>query len=143
MLNRDQILALIPHQGAMCLLDTAEGWSGTGIICHARSHLDAGNPLRRAGRLSTVCGCEYGFQAAALHGALIGGGVPQRAGFLVGLRVSLMARPFLDDPALGVLRVEASMEATAEAGLIYGFRLVSEGDETLLEGRGTIKLPVK
>ena len=136
-------MVLIPHQGAMCLLDTAESWSDAGIVCHARSHLDPRNPLRRAGRLSTVCGCEYGFQAAALHGALMAGGVPQRAGFLVGLRVSVMARPFLDDPALGVLRVEASMEATAEAGLIYGFRLVSEGDETLLAGRGTIKLPVK
>ena len=74
------IATLIPHTGAMVLLDRVEAWDTDGILCRARSHLDDDNPLRRDGRLAACCGLEYALQAAALHGALIAGGVPQRAG---------------------------------------------------------------
>ena len=141
MLNHAGVAALVPHAGAMCLLDSMEAWTGDKIVCRARSHLAADNPLRRAGRLSMVCGCEYGFQAAALHGALLAGGVAQPAGYLAALRVSVIARPYLDDADIGVLRVEAVREASQASGLVYGFRLASEAGELLLEGRGTIALP--
>ncbi|MGH7122490.1 MAG: phosphotransferase, partial [Acetobacteraceae bacterium] len=78
---------MIPHAGAMCLLDHVTEWSATGIRAVARSHLDPVNPLRRNGRLSAICGSEYALQAAALHGALVGGGRPQPAGRLVALRL--------------------------------------------------------
>ncbi len=141
MLDRDAIRALIPHQGAMCLLESARAWSATRIAASARSHLDPANPLRRNGRLAAICGCEYAFQAAALHGALMGGGVPQPAGRLAALRLGRIAAARLDDPALGTLAVEAVLELADPGGLIYDFRLADVRGNTLLEGRGTIVLP--
>ena len=79
MLARSGIAALIPQQGAMCLLDGVLSWDAAGIACRAVSHLDPANPLRQHGRLGAICGIEYGLQAAALHGAL-SAGAPQAAG---------------------------------------------------------------
>ena len=62
MVTRQRILELIPHQGAMCLLESALSWSATEITCVTRSHLSPDNPLRRGGRLHPVCGIEYGLQ---------------------------------------------------------------------------------
>jgi predicted hotdog family 3-hydroxylacyl-ACP dehydratase len=140
MLDRAGIAALIPHQAAMCLLDGVTAWSETSILCHARSHLDATNPLRRNGLLSMVCGLEYAFQAAALHGALRGG-APQPAGWLAGLRNVIIHQPRLDDPAVGRLRIEAVMEHCDPVGLVYGFCLRADSGDTLAEGRATIVLP--
>ena len=44
-LGRDEILALIPHGGAMCLLDVLLNWDADHITC--LSHR-AGNPLRHS-----------------------------------------------------------------------------------------------
>ena len=140
MLDRSGIAALIPHQGAMCLLDRVAAWSDTDIVCHAVSHLDPANPLRRQGRLSTVCGVEYALQAAALHGALRGG-APQPAGWLAALRSVSIHRPRLDEAGLGRLRIEAHREHGGAAGLIYRFRLLAEDGGLLAEGRATIALP--
>ena len=68
----------------MCLLDRVETWSATDIVCRARSHLDPDNPLRRNGRLASLCGIEYGLQAAAAHGALAA--PPAAAGWLAAVR---------------------------------------------------------
>lgn len=141
MLDRDAIAALIPHAGAMCLLDSVQAWSADRIAATSRSHLHPGNPLRRDGRLAAVCGCEYAFQAAALHGALLAGGVRQRAGFLAGLQLGVIGAERLDDPALGTLAVEAVLELADPGGLIYRFRVASGTGAVLLEGRGTIVLP--
>ena len=141
MLNHEAIAALVPHTGAMCLLDSMEAWTADQIVCRACSHLASDNPLRRAGRLSMLCGCEYGCQAAALHGALLAGGVAQPAGYLAALRVSVMSRPYLDNPNVGTLRVMAIREASQASGLVYRFHLASEAGGILLEGRGTIALP--
>ena len=73
-LSREAIASLIPHKGASVLLDRVVAWSAGEIVAETRSHLEAGNPLRREGRLEMVCGIEYGLQAAALHGALLNGG---------------------------------------------------------------------
>ena len=40
-LSRDAIAALIPHQGAMCLLDEVLSADDDGIVCRAVSHRDA------------------------------------------------------------------------------------------------------
>ena len=141
MLDRNAIRALIPHQGAMCLLERVRDWSATHIAAYGLSHLDPENPLRRDGRLATICGCEYAFQAAALHGALMGGAKPQPAGWLARLQIRQTGVQRLDDSELGTLLVEATLELAEPAGLIYGFRLQDERGLLLLEGRGTIVLP--
>ena len=133
------IAALIPHAGAMCLLDSVICWSEAAIACRTRSHLRPDNPLRRAGRLPGVCGVEYALQAAALHGALRSGG-SQPPGYLASLRMTHLAPGPIDDPALGPLRAEAVREHGGPSGLIYAIALHAETGQLLLEGRATIIL---
>jgi predicted hotdog family 3-hydroxylacyl-ACP dehydratase len=133
--------ALLPHAGAMCLLDEVFAWSDKTIACRTTSHLLPNNPLRRQDRLATICGAEYGLQAAALHGALLAGGERQPTGYLSGLNLSRIEAERLDDPALGALLVTARIELADRRGLIYGFDLRDQNGRLLLEGRGTILFP--
>ena len=139
MLDRRRIAALIPHQGAMCLLDSVSSWGERDILCGSRTHLDKLNPLRRNGRLGAVCGVEYGLQAAALHGALCDGAKPT-PGYLAALRDVSIGASRLDDPAFGTLAISAALELREAAGLIYGFLVASEAGEPLVSGRATIML---
>ena len=135
------IAALIPHAGAMVLLDRVEAWDADGILCRARSHLHAVNPLRRNGRLSACCGLEYALQAAALHGALLAGGVAQRAGYVAALRGVALRVERLDLAAFGELRVEARLERQEAAGIIYALAVEAADGTLLLSGRATVALP--
>ena len=135
------IAALVPHAGAMVLLDRVEAWDADGILCRARSHLDAANPLRRDGRLSACCGLEYALQAAALHGALVAGGVAQRAGYVAALRGVMLAVGRLDVAAYGELRVSAGLERQEGGGIIYALSVQAADGTPLLSGRATVALP--
>ncbi len=141
MIGRARILSLIPHQGAMCLLDRAESWSERELLAASGSHLAPDNPLRSNGMLQMLCGAEYGFQAACLHGALAAGGVRQKPGYVASLEISRIAAGRLDDPAHGLLQIRAMLEFDDPAGCIYRFTLHSEGGCMLLEGRGGIITP--
>ncbi len=135
------IAALVPHHGAMVLLDRVESWDADGVLCRAISHRDAGNPLRRGGRIAAVCGVEYALQAAALHGALRDGGVAQRAGYVAALREVVLHVDWLDDPALGDLRVLAGLERQEAGGIVYRLEVQSASGTPLLSGRASIALP--
>ena len=135
------IAALIPHAGVMVLLDRVEAWDADGIVCRAWSHLDAANPLRRDGRLSASCGLEYALQAAALHGALIAGGVAQRAGYVAALRGVMLQVERLDVAGFGELRVAARLERQEAAGIIYALSVEAADGTPLLSGRATVALP--
>ena len=140
-LDRGAIARLVPHSGAMCLLDRALAWDADGIACEADRHRDPANPLRRDGHLPAVCGVEYALQAMALHGALLaGGGEAQPAGYLSSLRdVSLGESPRLDTVA-GPLGVRARALAAEAGGFIYRFE-VEGGGRILLTGQAAIILP--
>ncbi|TLU74101.1 hotdog family protein [Lichenicoccus roseus] len=140
-MTRDGILALIPHQGAMCMLDRVLDWNADRITCESAAHLSDANPLRREGRLGIVCGAEFAFQAAALHGALLAGGVPQRAGYVAAMRLTLVGADRLDDTRFGLLKISSMLELNDPGGLIYGFALQAEDGTALLQGRGTIAFP--
>jgi predicted hotdog family 3-hydroxylacyl-ACP dehydratase len=140
-IDRNTIEALIPHSGGMVLLDRVVSWDDSFIICQTRSHLDKSNPLRRAGRLSAVCGIEYALQAAALHGGLAAGRTPQPAGFLAALRDVSLHADWLDHHAPGGLYVTARLERHEEGGSIYLLEVRSEGGAVLLSGRAIIALP--
>jgi predicted hotdog family 3-hydroxylacyl-ACP dehydratase len=139
-LDHARIATLVPHGEAMCLLDRVLSWNPREIVCVARSHLDPANPLRRAGRLAALCGFEYAFQAAALHGALRDGR-PQPACYVASLRDVAIHAARLDDAAHGELRVAAALERGESAGLIYALRVGAEGGDLLLKGRAAIALP--
>ena len=135
------IAALVPHAGAMVLLDRVEAWDADGILCRARSHLDPANPLRRDGRLSACCGLEYALQAAALHGALMAGGVAQRAGYVAALRGVTLRVERLDTATFGELRVAARLERQEAVGIIYALAVQATDGTPLLSGRATVVLP--
>ncbi len=140
MLARPEIAALVPHAGAMCLLDQVLAWSADDILCAARSHLDPENPLRRAGRLAALCGLEYALQAAALHGALCCAR-SQPAGYVASLRAVTLHADRLDDPAHGELRVAATLEQAESGGMLYALCVTAESGAPLVEGRAAIALP--
>jgi len=138
-LSRNEIARLIPHAGAMCLLDEVVAWDDMRIRCTSRSHLDAGNPLRAGGQLPAVCGIEYAAQAMAVHGGLHGKkeGRP-RAGYLASLRDVSCRRDRLDDLD-GELVIEAERVMGDGDRVIYEFRL-SAGGEEILSGRAAVVL---
>ena len=123
------------------LLGRIVAWDAAQIVCGAGSHLDPANPLRRAGRLATVCGAEYALQAAALHGALLAGGAAQPAGYLASLRDVVLAAERLDEPGFGELRVAAALATREAFGMVYDFRVESAAGLLLLSGRFSIALP--
>jgi predicted hotdog family 3-hydroxylacyl-ACP dehydratase len=137
--TREQIAGLIPHSGAMCLLDGVEQWDADHILCTSRSHRAADNPLRMHGRLPAVCGVEYAAQAMAVHGGLAGkiGGRP-RAGYLASLRNVECRRDRLDDLE-GDLLVEARQVAGDGVHVIYQFSL-RVGEVQVLKGRAMVAL---
>lgn len=135
--GRAAIAALLPHQGAMCLLDQVEACDATSIVCTATTHRDPAHPLRRDGLLPAVCGLEYALQAMALHGALTAGAA-QRVGFLAALSGVAMQAERLDDVG-GALRIVATALAQERRGFIYEFDVTGDG-RALLSGRATVVL---
>jgi predicted hotdog family 3-hydroxylacyl-ACP dehydratase len=139
-LNRDAIAALIPHQGAMCLLSTVERYDERTIVCHATSHASEGNPLRIGGRLPALAGIEYGAQALAVHCALINGDAAgnRARGVLAGARDVALNVDRLDDVP-GPLTVRAERLVSVPPRLLYGFVIEDEGRE-LVSGRVAVVL---
>ncbi len=118
----DEIRRLIPHAGTMCLLERVLAWTDTTIACGSTTHAVPNNPLRRDGRISAVCGIEYGLQAMAIHGALRGG-ARQPVGYLVRLGDVRCDVDFLDQ--LGAdLTVRAEIVQSLATGYSYNFSIV-------------------
>ena len=137
-LGRDWLLAHLPHQGAMNLLDEIVEWDAQHILGRAHRHRDAAHPLRREGELPIAAGIEYGAQLAAAHGALAATGVP-RGGFLASVRAVTFHASRLDDVA-GALDVHAEQLGGGEAGVVYRFE-VRSGGRILVEGRVAVAFP--
>jgi len=138
-LTKAEIAALIPHAGAMCLLDGVVHWDAESIRCTSRSHRDPGNPLRADGQLRAVCGIEYAAQAMAVHGALAGTvGAQPKAGYLASLRDVACRQSRLDDIE-GELIVDAAQLMGDASRVIYQFTL-RVGEVEILSGRATVVL---
>ena len=139
MISREDIAGMIPHAGAMHLLDGVLSWDADRIRCLSRSQRDRQNPLRMDGRLSALCGIEYAAQAMAIHGVLAGNVSKRpRLGYLASLREVRCSRPRLDDLE-GDLIVEAERMMGEESHVIYGFE-VRVGDVEVLRGRAAVVL---
>lgn len=130
---------LLPHAGAMVLIDTIVGWDDEHIICASDSHLDAANPLRDQGRLSIYAGVEYAAQAMAAHARLSArDGAPPQKGFLA-VASKLEARVATLDETTQSLRIEARPLARNSGSSMYQFEISAQG-ETLLTGQLTAVL---
>jgi len=139
-IGRDAILALVPHQGAMCLWDEVLGWDAGTIRLRAHNHRDPAHPLRAHGQLRAVHLCEYGAQAMAVHGGLCArasGGVA-KPGLLVALRAIELNVSRIDDLP-GALECSAEVLTDGEAGWQYAFRITHAGT-LLAQGRAAVML---
>ena len=138
-MNRNEIVQLIPHAGAMCLLDEVIAWDANSIDCRSRTHLNDTHPLRHRGRLAIVHLIEYAAQTVAVHGGLLArdhGESPLTAGRLAGLRDVEFNRD--DITAIdGALEIHADRELAGTAGLIY--RVTVRGDQLVL-ARGQLTI---
>jgi predicted hotdog family 3-hydroxylacyl-ACP dehydratase len=135
-LDKTDIAALIPHAGAMCLLDSVLAWDATTIACLASSHRAVGNPLAVDGRLDAVCGVEYASQAMAVHGGLICDGGRPAAGYLASLRDVTCSVERLD-VLEGDLLVTAELLIADAARVIYRFSLTCDA-KPVLSGRAAV-----
>jgi predicted hotdog family 3-hydroxylacyl-ACP dehydratase len=139
-ISKSALSRLIPHHGAMCLLDAVERWDGTSILCTTASHRDATNPLRRDNQLAAICGLEYAAQAMAVHVGLLQQGQERRlaVGYLGAVK-NLMLRAARLDDVKGDLTVHATRLVGEADSFIYTFRVSAERQE-LLGGRASIFL---
>lgn len=138
-LSRAELERLLPHRGAMCLLDSVAAWDDARIDCRATSHRSPGNPLRLNGRLPAVAAIEYAAQAMALHGGLRA--LPGRdpiPGYLAAARGVLLHVATLESIEAD-LEVSATCLASDASGLAYAFT-VKAGAQPVAEGRATVVL---
>lgn len=139
LLDRAWIASHLPHRGAMSLLDEIVAWDGERLHARARSHARPGHPLRRGGELPIASAIEYGAQAVAAHGALLGGeAASAAAGYLASVRSVAFHAERLDDIA-AALDVEVRRMGDGAGGMLYDFRVSALG-RTLAEGRVAIVL---
>ena len=137
-----QIAALIPHQADMCLLEQVTAADATHIECLTHTHASTTHPLRVDNKLSAVHLCEYGAQAAAIHGALLAAQDNQRAppGWLVALRDVRLSINYLDDePSVMAqpLNVRAQLQHRSATGCSYEFQVFS-AEQQLASGKVTV-----
>jgi len=138
-LAREEIASLIPHAGAMCLLDRVLAWDSVRIRCESMRHRAEDNPLRENGRLGALCAIEFASQAMAVHGRLARlVGTRPRAGYLASLRAVACRCAWLDGFE-GALRIEAERLAGDEDQVLYAFS-VGCGDQVLVAGRAAVLL---
>ncbi len=126
---------MLPHRGAMCLLDSVERWDDNRILCRATSHLSPDNPLRREGCLDAMVGVEYASQAVALHGALKSAATEggARVGYL-GTVSNLALGCERIDTCSDPLEIEAIQLMENRDACMYSFSVRAAGDE-LLSGK--------
>ncbi|GAA0712707.1 phosphotransferase [Dokdonella soli] len=138
LLEKSDWSALIPHQGAMCLLDTVIAWDTTSIHARSDSHRSIDNPLRSDGKLRALHLCEFGAQAMAVHGGLIAraAGGTAAPGFLVSLRAVELHVARVDDLP-HALDVHAERLLGGESSWQYAFRVEHAG-VVLASGRAAV-----
>lgn len=138
-LGKAEIAALIPHAGAMCLLDEVAQWNAATIRCIVRGHREAGHPMRAGDELPALCGIEYAAQAMAVHGRLSAAlSQRPRAGYLASVSDVVCRARRLDDLP-GELVVEAERLAGDEARVLYRFALFCGANE-ILQGTAAVVL---
>jgi predicted hotdog family 3-hydroxylacyl-ACP dehydratase len=137
MLRREAIVALIPHQGDMCLLHEVLTYDMESITCRAINHRDPGHVLRVGGVLPAVCGVEYAAQAMAVHGAL-SGSVDVNPGVLAALRDVSLDVERLDDIAEDLI-VSAQKLLDDRTRLMYAFKICA-GSHEIIRGRAAVVL---
>ncbi|MDO8891812.1 MAG: hotdog family protein [Sulfurimicrobium sp.] len=139
-ITKDELCQMVPHSGAMCLLEEVGEWDDDQILCLATSHQDPANPLHHEGRLPALCAIEYAAQAMAVHGGLTArkNQAKPRAGFLGSVRDVKLFTDYLDDIA-APLEVRATRQMADANHSLYELRVSVAGRE-LMTGRAAVFL---
>jgi predicted hotdog family 3-hydroxylacyl-ACP dehydratase len=124
----NDIRKLVPHAGAMCLLERIESVDANEVVCGTFTHRAPSNPLRRDGRLAALHLAEYGAQAMAVHGGLANPAAAARGGMLVAIRDLTLRVERLDDIDAELV-INAVRLVANESGQIYSFRASAAGRE--------------
>lgn len=139
--GRADIANLIPHAGAMCLLDGVLASDDSTIRCTSSRHRASDNPLRHNDRLGALCAIEFAAQAMAVHGRLAGAvGARPRAGYIASLRDVVATCDRLDNIAAD-LTIEATRLMGDDDRVMYSFTVSADG-RALVSGRATVLLSV-
>jgi predicted hotdog family 3-hydroxylacyl-ACP dehydratase len=142
MLDKTDWSQLIPHTGAMCLLDAVLAWDERTIHATSASHARIDNPLRGTQGLHAVHLAEYGAQAMAVHGAVLArarGIEGVRSGRLVSLRDVRLFEEYVDRLD-GHLDVHAECLYADDGGAQYAFHVEHRG-RLLASGRAAVIHP--
>jgi predicted hotdog family 3-hydroxylacyl-ACP dehydratase len=123
--GRAQIEQLVPHSGAMCLLDAVTHWDASHIACSSAAP-GASHPLAREGAVPAIAACEYAAQAVAVHGALLDGVQGARDGMLAKLTDVELRTAFFPAGAAGV-SVRAELLGRLATGCLYAFEVAGAG----------------
>ncbi|MBI1358762.1 MAG: 3-hydroxylacyl-ACP dehydratase [Alphaproteobacteria bacterium] len=133
----DGVAALIPHSGAMRLIDQVVSAAGEEVVCTTRTHLSPDNPLRVNGALPASAAIEYAAQAMAVHAALSRGGPPRRGFLVVASGVAWTADRL--DQGDSTMEIRATRLASTGLGAQYAFDL-SAGPGVQVTGTLTLSL---
>jgi len=139
LISKQELCQLIPHDGAMCLLDGVEHWDDEVIHCWSESHLDQSNPLRGPSGLAALHALEYGAQAMAVHGGLLAQKQGEQRlpdGYLVAIRNAHFHAEFLDTSSTK-LQVEARRLLAESGNIIYSID-VSAAGKPIAQARATV-----
>ncbi len=134
-LNQQQIRRLIPHQGAMCLLERVEYWDEKSIHCTSNSHKNPDNPLCLDGQLSALHLLEYGAQAMALHSGLLKQAVTP--GFFAAARHIQLFVDTIHDIE-DELSITAKLQMNSKDGAVYDIDIGTIQAQPLLSARITV-----
>ncbi|MCW8929331.1 MAG: 3-hydroxylacyl-ACP dehydratase [Gammaproteobacteria bacterium] len=131
----------LPHSGKMSLLDKVIQSDNISLTALANSHLNADNPLRLNGTISTINGIEYAAQAMAIHGSLLSD--ISQAGYIVSVRNIEIKKPFLPDiksiEKQEPLLIYVKQLMSNENGFTYQFDISCE-QESFISGKITVFL---
>ena len=133
------IRSLLLHAGTMVLWQSVEAWDDSSLRCQTTTHLQAGNPLRRNGALSSIHLAEYGAQMMAIHGALLARrntGAALAPGVLTSLKDFEMHVERIDGIGTA-LNGSAKVLLAGPAGSIYEFS-IDAGDRRIAGGRVSV-----
>lgn len=140
LIRKPELRTLIPHAGAMCLLDGVLAWNDEQISCLSETHHHQDNPLRRDGILLAVHAFEYAAQATAVHGGLRARseGSIAAPGYFAGLRDAHLHASRLDNIA-APLTIRARRLFGDNADTVYQCE-VTAAAEPIADARITIML---
>lgn len=137
-IGREAIMTMIPHNGAMCLLDEVLDWDMNSVHCSSHRFCNPDNPMRRDnGVLGVACGIEIAAQAMAVHARLTApqDGLPA-PGYLVSLREVRLSVARLD-AGMAPLSIHATRQMLNHGSASYSFRVTGQGAE-LVSGRAVV-----